>query len=135
MALPPLRLLMHAWENFHKGCRQIAFDSFEEFFEEYSNHYCVGSAACGLAHFYEHGEIVPQDLELAFMLYVIAAKGNIADAQAKVALWQEEGLKVPQNLEEAKFWREHEAVQRTKDARPMLTLSESIQNSMKSQRN
>lgn len=76
-----------------------------------------------------------EDLELAFILYVIGAKDNLADAQAKVAEWQEKGVKVPQNLEAAQFWRKQEDAQRIKDARPMLTFSESIENAVKSQRN
>lgn len=135
MALAPLRLLTHAFEHRTEGRHEIAFECFREFFEEYPSDNSAPSAAISLAEYYEKGEIVPQDLDLAFMLYIIAAKGNISDAQGKVAEWLEAGIYVPQNLEEAAFWRTQEAAQRVKDARPILTLTESIDIAIKSQRN
>ncbi len=51
-------------------------------------------AAYEVASFYEQGEIVPQDLEKAYQLYMQAAEGCVEMAQAKLAEWYEKGVHV-----------------------------------------
>ncbi|HEY9731106.1 MAG TPA: hypothetical protein V6C89_04300 [Drouetiella sp.] len=119
----PLRTVTEAYKLKELGNHKEALKLFVQGLD---SDFTVATASFELAQYYEGGHIVPQDFKLAFEYYLVAAENNIAEAQLKVADWLATGKLGKPDLPAAQLWRMRASKQQEYDAKPIVSLADSI---------